>query len=291
MTKTTKTTKTQAAPAYAVGDRVIATTAATLQQPATGTVTTISQTGWFIVELDSTNSPEVLASTKGKMSTRASSLQPLKAAPASAMASYAASVEDPAAVAKTNGDALKAAKDAQKAAKAAEKAKKAAPKLPTECPECESGELTTNEDGTACTCDSCGWDSAEADGSIEEALDEAEEAAHRMSEALKKARARYTKTHRPDGTPSADNGDVIAKELRELDPLEVAALADRVMGAEAGCHATRYAGLNNGQIRMNSGNRIRGAYRKALEAGDEAEQARICKLVGIEAEDEESNDE
>lgn len=292
MTKTTKKTAPQA-PAYAVGDRVIATTAATLQTPATGTVTAISQSGWFIVELDATNTEAVMASTKGKMSARVSSLQPLtdapKAAP-SAMAQFAAGVEDPKAAKAAADAATKAAKEsAKESAKAAKAAKAAAKvaKLPIECPECGSSDIELGDLGGG-VCLEC--DHEWGDDGIEEALDEAEEAASRMSEALKKARARYTKTHRPDGTPSADNGDAIAKELRELDPLEVAVLADRVMGEAAGFHAARYAGLNNGQVRMNSGNRIRGAYRKALEAGDEAEQARITKLVGIVVEEDDEQD-
>lgn len=286
----TKASKTTPRASFAIGDRVQVTTAATLGEAAIGQIVNATASGWFIVQLD--DADRFTGCKEGKLSARAGSMVPAPAAP-SAMASFAAATLDPKKVEKTNGDALKAAKVAKEAAKAKEAAPKAA-KVTPECPECESGELEmeTDEDGDHYTCNSCGheWDD---EGSIEEALEEAEEAASRMSEALKKARARYTKTHRPDGTPSADNGDAIAKELRELEPVEVAVLADRVMGEEAGYHATRYAGLNNGQIRMNSGNRIRGAYRKAVEAGDLAEQARISKLVGIyeEADEEEADEE
>lgn len=278
----TKASKTTPRATFAIGDRVQVTTAATLGEAAIGQIVNATASGWFIVQLD--DADRFTGCKEGKLSARAGSMVPAPAAP-SAMASFAAATLDPKKAEKTNGDALKAAKEAAKEAAKAEEAKEAA-KVTPKCPECESGELELemDEDGDHYTCNSCGheWDD---EGGIEEALDEAEEAAFRMSEALKKARPRYTKTHRPDGTPSADNGDAIAKELRELEPAEVAALADRVMGEEAGYHATRYAGLNNGQVRMNSGNRIRGAYRKAVIAGDLAEQARISKLVGIYEED------
>ena len=87
-----KTTKPAAT--FNVGDRVIAQTAATLQQLATGTIKDVTKSGWFIIELDDTNSSDVLASTKGKVSARQSSLtpmlsQPTASAPASAPATSA----------------------------------------------------------------------------------------------------------------------------------------------------------------------------------------------------------
>lgn len=126
--------------------------------------------------------------------------------------------------------------------------------------------------------------------------DEDEEAAQsissRMAEALRNARIRYAKTKRPGGAASADCADVIAKALRDLEPMEVASLADKVLATPDGFHAAKYATLNKGQVRMNSGNRVRAAYKNALEDGNSDEVSRILVLLGIESEyDEEQEDE
>jgi hypothetical protein len=94
---------------------------------------------------------------------------------------------------------------------------------------------------------------------------EEEKAEHPMAKALREARVRYVKTKRPEGTSSMDCGDMLARTLRDLEPLEVAAMADKVLGEAAGYHAGKYGHLNPGQIRMNSGNRIR-AYLKTADA-------------------------
>ena len=117
---------------------------------------------------------------------------------------------------------------------------------------------------------------------IDEALEEAEEHASRMAEALRKARVRYQKTRRPAGAASADCADLIAKELRDYEPLEVAAIADRCFDLPKGTHAAKYAHLNNGQIRMNCGNKIRAAWKK----GDETVCKRIAFVLGLETGDE-----
>lgn len=128
-------------------------------------------------------------------------------------------------------------------------------------------------------------DTGEIDG-VEEALEEAETAASKMAEALRKARVRYEKTRRPEGAASADCADLIAKELRDYEPLEVAALADRCFDLPKGTHAEKYAHLNNGQIRMNSGNKIRAAYKK----GDDAIRARIAFVLGLDQDDDDQPD-
>jgi hypothetical protein len=134
---------------------------------------------------------------------------------------------------------------------------------------------------------------------LEAALDEAEEAHSKMAEALAKARKHYVKDRRPNGAATAHNGDAIARELRDLEPLEVANLADRCLKLEKGFHANRYCGigfdpadsqswnLNPGQVRMNSGNKIRGAWKKAEKDGDEATLAHLRRVLGwdeVEAE-------
>lgn len=108
-----------------------------------------------------------------------------------------------------------------------------------------------------------------------------DEAGCSMAEQLRKARVRYVKTKRPSGAGSMDNGDMIAKNLRDFEPGEVMAIADRVCEEHDGFHATKYDGLNPGQKRMNSGNKIRARWLKAWKADDKAEIARIAAIVGV----------
>ncbi len=108
-----------------------------------------------------------------------------------------------------------------------------------------------------------------------------ESAGSRMAEQLKAARVRYAKTKRPSGAASADNADAIAKALRDFEPLEVCEIADKVFKLPIGSHESKYSGLNPGQRRMNSGNRIRGLWRKLWIADDKLEIARVADLVGV----------
>ena len=112
-------------------------------------------------------------------------------------------------------------------------------------------------------------------------VDLEESAGCRMSEQLKAARVRYTKTRRPSGAASADNADAIAKALRDYEPLEVCEIADRVFNLPLGSHGVKYSKLNPGQIRMNSGNRIRAYWKKLWEADNRTEIARVADLVGV----------
>ena len=56
--------------------------------------------------------------------------------------------------------------------------------------------------------------------------------------------------------------------------------------ARHGFHFAKYQNLNNGQIRMNSGNRIRAYWKKINEAGDEAEITRVGILLNLIETDE-----
>ena len=203
----TKNTNTQSA-TFAIGYRVFVRTAATLDTAVTGTIFAVSK-GWYVVTLDDTNSAEVLAATKGKVSARVSSLE---------LMTYGASLQQ--------------------------------------------------ED-------------------VEEALDEAEEHASKMAEALRKARQRYIKTTRPNGAATAHNGDVIAKELRDYEPEDVCKLADRIFALPIGTHLAKYEHLNNGQKRMNAGNRIRGAWRKQE---DKEVCDRIANLLGLNDGEDDNSD-
>lgn len=260
--------KTAPAAVFAVADRVIVTTAATLGQPAAGTIEATTKTGWYVVSLDD---PSAFPSAKGgKVSARVSSLQ-------------AEADAKPASAGSTLGMLQAAAKPEPKAkAPKAPKAKPEPRQIPDTCPECESGELESekDEDGTITVrCPHCEWEDTIAPDA---------DHASRMAEALRKARAHYTKDKRPDGSATAHCGDPIAKELRDYEPADVAALADKVMGVEAGTHLAKYAHLNNGQIRMNSGNRIRAEWKRVNEAGDEANIVRIAKLLNlVEIDDDE----
>ena len=119
---------------------------------------------------------------------------------------------------------------------------------------------------------------AELDGDGEE-----EKAEHPMAAALRKARVRYTKTKRPLGSASADCGDMLARSLRELEPEEVCAMADKVLGEASGTHLLKYGHLNMGQKRMNSGNRIR-AFLKTADADGIAHAGR-CLGWDLDEED------
>jgi hypothetical protein len=110
-----------------------------------------------------------------------------------------------------------------------------------------------------------------------------------MAQALREARVRYVKTKRPEGSASMDCGDLLARTLRDLEPLEVAALADKVLGEAPGYHAGKYDHLNPGQIRMNSGNRIR----SLLKTGSAPDLQRAYEALGwdTDEENEEEGDE
>ncbi len=123
----------------------------------------------------------------------------------------------------------------------------------------------------------------DAEGGEEEVGEE--EAHSKMAEALRRARVHYTKALRPDGTPTAHCGDLIAKVLLESDPLEVCSFADSICDEHPGYHAQRYEALNNGQKRMNSGNKIRAAWRKAVELNDETTMKLIAGVLGLDNDD------
>jgi len=50
---------------------------------------------------------------------------------------------------------------------------------------------------------------------------------------------------------------------------------------KCGVKVDKYDHLNNGQIRMNSGNRIRAYWKKLWEADNRTEIARVADLVGV----------
>jgi len=92
---------------------------------------------------------------------------------------------------------------------------------------------------------------------VPDAEEEDEESGKRMAGTLNAYKPRYVPTTTHRGTKSLNNGDRLAKLMAGCEPGIVALLADRVLEEEDGHHAARYERLNPGQIRMNSGNRVR----------------------------------
>lgn len=84
-----------------------------------------------------------------------------------------------------------------------------------------------------------------------------------LASQMRKYRAGYVPATNATGSKTLTNGDGIATALLRLLPLQVCAAADALFEQPAGYHAARYASLNAGQQRMNSGNRIRAYLRKA----------------------------
>lgn len=83
-----------------------------------------------------------------------------------------------------------------------------------------------------------------------------------MAATLKNARGRYVHTDGYAGL-SINNGDKIADALKMCEPQRVVRIAEAVLpGLNKGDLQKRYAKLNPGQQRMNSGNRIRAAIKK-----------------------------
>lgn len=118
-------------------------------------------------------------------------------------------------------------------------------------------------------------------------------AAQKMAQTLKAARVRYIRGKTINGTPTAYSNNAISRSIQAmmLTPEEVAELADKVLGVPAGTHMAKYGTLNNGQIRMNSGNRIRAYWQQVVEAGEEKEIARVARLLELDDEEEEDEDD
>ncbi len=83
-----------------------------------------------------------------------------------------------------------------------------------------------------------------------------------QSEQLRAYKAGYETYQAPNGSLSMDNGDEVALALRGSSPEAVMAAAEKLKGLEPGTLATRYAKLNPGARRMNSGNQIRGLVKR-----------------------------
>ena len=78
-----------------------------------------------------------------------------------------------------------------------------------------------------------------------------------LAKQMAKYRATYKRGVTANGDKSLHNGDALARYLEMRTPEEVCQLADEVCGEVNGFHEAKYERLNNGQKRMNAGNRIR----------------------------------
>ena len=93
----------------------------------------------------------------------------------------------------------------------------------------------------------------------------------RMAKQLREARVRYVKSKSASGKASAHNNDGLAQLLAGRDHVAVATLATLVVAQtdeEPFDAFARYSHLNNGQIRMNSGNLIRARLKAGLVSLD-----------------------
>lgn len=89
-----------------------------------------------------------------------------------------------------------------------------------------------------------------------------------MARTLAEHAKNYTDSVSYKGTKSKICGDTISVELQGLDPDQVIDVAERVLAMDPGTLAMKYAHLNNGQRRMNAGNRIRGAVKKEVTTNE-----------------------
>ncbi len=83
-----------------------------------------------------------------------------------------------------------------------------------------------------------------------------------QSEQLRAYKGGYETYQTPNGSLSMDNGDEVALALRGSSPEAVMLAAEKLKKLEPGTLATRYANLNQGAKRMNSGNQIRGLVKR-----------------------------
>ena len=83
-----------------------------------------------------------------------------------------------------------------------------------------------------------------------------------MSKTIQKYRSTYVVSVSASQRKSLNNGDELAKALEFKDHEAVMAAAETLLELESGTLFTKYKHLNNGQKRMNAGNRIRAALKR-----------------------------
>ena len=83
-----------------------------------------------------------------------------------------------------------------------------------------------------------------------------------MTEVLAEYRKTYEDSKTPSGRASKRCGDKLSILLTGLDGTQAIKLAEMVLALEEGFLMAKYEGLNEGQRRMNAGNRIRGGLKR-----------------------------
>jgi hypothetical protein len=94
-----------------------------------------------------------------------------------------------------------------------------------------------------------------------------------MGEILAKYRPGYVVSITPNGRKSRCNGDKVAEALEGFEPAQIIAAAEKLLNFKKGELLERYAGMNQGQARMNVGNRLRGAVKRGDITVKEIEKA------------------
>lgn len=92
--------------------------------------------------------------------------------------------------------------------------------------------------------------------------------ATKMSKTLSGHRKNYVNSRSHTGKFSQHCGDGLAELLSGTDPVTISRVAEQVRDLKKGELTERYAHLNQGQIRMNSGNLIRGAIKDGFTTVD-----------------------
>ena len=94
-----------------------------------------------------------------------------------------------------------------------------------------------------------------------------------MGEILSRYRPGYLVSVTPNGRKSRYNGDAVAEALEGYEPAQIIAAAEKLLGFKKGELREKYAGMNQGQQRMNVGNRLRGAFKRGDITIKEIEKA------------------
>ncbi len=96
-----------------------------------------------------------------------------------------------------------------------------------------------------------------------------------MAEILRKYRAGYEISTTATGRKSLRCGDVTSIKLTGLTGFQAIDLAEKLIGVDAGILRAKYEHLNEGQRKMNAGNRIRGALKRGEITEEQIESAKI----------------
>jgi predicted HicB family RNase H-like nuclease len=121
--------------------------------------------------------------------------------------------------------------------------------------------------------------------SLEHATEEGEdeeEGGRRMSSTLNRYKPTYKECVTHNGTKSQNNGDELATLLEGMEPAHVAITAAIALGLDDPfALVEKYSSLNPGQIRMNSGNRIRAAVKRGDVTVEDVKSAN-SKALGMQ---------